>query len=138
MNNFKNLMALTASAVVLTLVTQAAQAAIGSSNAVPSIEQNSMVIAGKGNNRLSNANGTIKPGSLIAVDPSLIKNVPRSERSKLFVINKGYQVEEGVSADDLYIVDEQAGKWEVNRVDNNDRVYLESGNKTVWGLVQQF
>jgi hypothetical protein len=65
--------------------------------------------------------GTLKPGSVLSVDPDEVRGIPKSEARSRFILNKIYRVQEGTTADDLFIVDGKANKWGVENVSEVQR-----------------
>ncbi len=45
-----------------------------------------------------------------------VVGIPKAEARRRFILNKIYRVQEGTTADDLFIVDEKANKWAVEDV----------------------
>ncbi|MDP8932814.1 MAG: hypothetical protein M3N42_01345, partial [Cyanobacteriota bacterium] len=50
------------------------------------------------------------------IDPDEVTGIPKTEARRRFILNKIYRVQEGTTADDLFIVDEKANKWAVENV----------------------
>lgn len=146
MNHFKFLLILTVSAAVLGLGKSGALAGASNiSDTEPSLQLRSVQIAEKSDRNLSNSKGTLKEGSVISVDPDQVTGIPKAEARTRFILNKIYRVQEGTTADDLFIVDEKANKWAVEDVSEatmgpttNSFALIVSGNGRVRALIQQF
>ena len=104
-----------------------------------------MRVAQRDDRNLSNSKGTLKEGSAISIDPDEVTGIPKTEARRLFILNKIYRVQEGTTADDLFIVDEKANKWAVEDVSEATEgattrsvAQIVSGNGRVWALIQKF
>lgn len=144
MNYCQLLLILTASAVVLGMEARVAQAQAWNNSQVMSkqFQQLSFV---KGDRNLTSSKGTLKEGSVISIDPDQVTGIPKAEARRRFILNKIYRVQEGTTADDLFIVDEKANKWAVENVSDATEgattlsvAMLVSGKGRVWALNQQF
>ena len=146
MNHFKLLLILTAFAAVLGLGKNGALAGASNiSETEPSLQLRSVRVAQMDDRNLSNSKGTLKEGSAISVDPDDVVGIPKAEARRRFILNKIYRVQEGTTADDLFIVDEKANKWVVEDVSEptagattNSVAQIVSGNGRVWALIQKF
>ncbi|MEG4342788.1 hypothetical protein QUB70_05770 [Microcoleus sp. A003_D6] len=146
MNHFKLLLILTASAAVLGLGKSGALAGASNiSDTEPSLPIHSVRLAQRETRNLSNTKGTLKEGSAISIDPDEVTGIPKAEARQRFILNKIYRVQEGTTADDLFIVDEKANKWAVEDVSEatmgpttNSVAQIVSGNGRVWALIQKF
>lgn len=145
-NNFKVLLILTACAAVLGLGKSGALAAVSNiSETKPCVQLHSLQISEKIDRNLSNSKGTLKEGSALSVDPDEVTGIPKAEARQRFILNKIYRVQEGTTADDLFIVDEKANKWAVEDVSDatmgpttHSVALMVSGNGRVWALIQMF
>ncbi|MEP6487676.1 hypothetical protein NDI43_04365 [Microcoleus vaginatus GB2-A3] len=145
-NYFKLLLILTVSAAVLGLGKSGALAAVWNiSKTEPGLQLHSLQIAEKSDRNLSNSKGTLKEGSALSIDPDEVTGIPKAEARQRFILNKIYRVQEGTTADDLFIVDEKANKWAVEDVseategaNTNSVAQIVSGNGRVWALIQKF
>jgi len=145
-NHFKLLLILTAFAAVLGLGKNGALAGASNiSETEPSLQLRSVRVAQMDDRNLSNSKGTLKEGSAISVDPDDVVGIPKAEARRRFILNKIYRVQEGTTADDLFIVDEKANKWVVEDVSEptagattNSVAQIVSGNGRVWALIQKF
>jgi hypothetical protein len=143
---FNSLVIFTVLAAVLSLGKTGALAAVGNiSKTEHSLQFYSVQIAEKSGRNLSNSKGTLKEGSVISVDPDEVTGLPKAEARARFILNKIYRVEEGTTADDLFIVDEKANKWAVEDVSDategattHSVARIVSGNGRVWALIQKF
>lgn len=146
MSYFKLLLILTAFTAVLGLGKSAALAALGN---ISEIQQSSQIhrlqIAAKTDRNLSNSKGTLKAGSALSIDPDEVTGIPKAEARRRFILNKIYRVQEGTTADDLFIVDEKANKWAVEDVSDategattHSVAQIVSGSGRVWALIQKF
>lgn len=146
MNNVKRLLILTASAALLGLGAPEAIANLSNlSDRVQGDRPSSAQVAAKTERNLSNSKGTLKEGSVLSIDPDEVTGIPKAEARRRFILNKIYRVEEGTTADDLFIVDETASKWAVEDVSDatmgattNSVALMVSGNGKVWALIQKF
>lgn len=146
MNYFKFLLILTVSAAVLGLGKSGALAAVWNiSENEPGLPIHSVRVAQRDDRNLSNSKGTLKEGSALSVDPDEVTGIPKAEARQRFILNKIYRVQEGTTADDLFIVDEKATKWAVEDVSEatmgpttNSVAQIVSGNGRVWALIQKF
>ncbi|MEG5048765.1 hypothetical protein [Microcoleus sp. B4-C1] len=146
MNHFKFLLILTISAAVLGLGKSGALAAVWNiSENEPGLQLHGVQVAQRDDRNLSNSKGTLKEGSAISVDPDDVVGIPKAEARRRFILNKIYRVQEGTTADDLFIVDEKANKWAVEDVSEatmgpttNSVAQIVSGNGRVWALIQKF
>ncbi|MEG3927569.1 MULTISPECIES: hypothetical protein [unclassified Microcoleus] len=146
MNYFKFLLILTISAAVLGLGKSGALAAVWNiSENEPGLQIHSVRVAQREERNLSNSKGTLKEGSAISIDPDEVTGIPQAEARQRFILNKIYRVQEGTTADDLFIVDEKANKWAVEDVSEatmgpttNSVAQIVSGNGRVWALIQKF
>ena len=146
-NYFKLLLVLGASVAVLGLGKSRAVAAVWNiSETEPCLQLHNLRVAQRGDDRnLTNSKGTLKEGSAISIDPDEVRGIPKAEARRRFILNKIYRVQEGTSADDLFIVDEKANKWAVEDVSDatmgpitRSLALMVSGNGRVWALIQQF
>ncbi|MEG3838458.1 hypothetical protein [Microcoleus sp. Z1_C3] len=146
MNYFKFLLILTISAAVLGLGKSGALAAVWNiSENEPGLQIHGVRVAQRDDRNLSNSKGTLKEGSAISVDPDDVVGIPKAEARRRFILNKIYRVQEGTTAEDLFIVDEKANKWAVEDVSeatmgptSNSVAQIVSGNGRVWALIQKF
>ncbi|WP_370589568.1 hypothetical protein [Tychonema sp. LEGE 07203] len=146
MNPFKLLLILTAFAAVMGLEKSGAVAALSSISEIePCLQLHSLQIAEKSDRNLSNSKGTLKEGSALSLDPDEVTGIPKAEARQRFILNKIYRVQEGTTADDLFIVDEKANKWAVEDVSDatmgpttHSVALMVSGNGKVWALIQMF
>ncbi|MEG4169015.1 MULTISPECIES: hypothetical protein [unclassified Microcoleus] len=145
MNHFKFLLILMAFAAVLGLEKSVALAGVLNISERESCVQIHSLQAEKSDRNLSNSKGTLKEGSAISVDPDDVVGIPKAEARQRFILNKIYRVQEGTTADDLFIVDEKANKWAVEDVSEatmgpttNSVAQIVSGNGRVWALIQKF
>ncbi|MEG4305994.1 hypothetical protein [Microcoleus sp. D3_18a_C4] len=146
MNYFKFLLILTISAAVLGLGKSGALAAVWNiSENEPGLQIHGVQVAQRDDRNLSNSKGTLKEGSAISIDPDEVTGIPQAEARQRFILNKIYRVQEGTTADDLFIVDEKANKWAVEDVSEatmgpttNSVAQIVSGNGRVWALIQKF
>lgn len=146
MNNFKHFAILTVFAALLGLEVNDAIATISNlSDSVPSDLPRSAQVAAKTQPNLTNSKGTLKEGSAISIDPDGVTGIPKAEARRRFILNKIYRLQEGTSADDLFIVDEKATKWAVEDVSDatmgpitRSVALMVSGDGKVWALIQQF
>ncbi|MEG4272479.1 MULTISPECIES: hypothetical protein [unclassified Microcoleus] len=146
MNYFKFLLILTISAAVLGLGKSGALAAVWNiSENEPGLQIHGVRVAQRDDRNLSNSKGTLKEGSAISVDPDDVVGIPKAEARRRFILNKIYRVQEGTTAEDLFIVDEKANKWAVEDVSEatmgpttNSVAQIVSGNGRVWALIQKF
>ncbi|WP_368670076.1 hypothetical protein [Microcoleus sp. LEGE 07076] len=145
MNNLKILLILTACAAVLGLGKSGALAVSNISETKPCVQLHSLQIAEKSDRNLSNSKGTLKEGSVLSVDPDEVTGIPKAEARQRFILNKIYRVQEGTTADDLFIVDEKANKWAVEDVSDatmgpttHSVALMVSGKGQVWALIQMF
>lgn len=146
MNHFKFLLILTAFAAVLGLGKSGALAAVlNFSETEPGLQLHGVRVAQRDDRNLSNSKGTLKEGSAISVDPDDVVGIPKAEARRRFILNKIYRVQEGTTAEDLFIVDEKANKWAVEDVSEatmgpttNSVAQIVSGNGRVWALIQKF
>ena len=74
-----------------------------------------------------------------------VVGIPKAEARRRFILNKIYRVQEGTTADDLFMVDEKANKWAVEDVSEatagatpNSVAQIVSGNGRVWAPIQKF
>ncbi|HSF74275.1 MAG TPA: hypothetical protein VLA84_10800 [Microcoleus sp.] len=145
-NHFKILLILTAFAAVLGWEKSGALAAVlNISETEPCVQLHSLQIAEKIDRNLTNSKGTLKEGSALSIDPDEVTGIPKAEARQRFILNKIYRVQEGTTADDLFIVDEKATKWAVEDVSEatmgpttNSVAQIVSGNGRVWALIQKF
>ncbi|MBW3584951.1 MAG: hypothetical protein KY448_03645 [Cyanobacteria bacterium 0813] len=145
-NHFKFLLILTVSAAVLGLGKSGALATVWNiSETEPCLQLHSVRVAQRDDRNLSNSKGTLKEGTAISVDPDDVVGIPKAEARRRFILNKIYRVQEGTTAEDLFIVDEKANKWAVEDVSEatkgattNSVAQIVSGNGRVWALIQQF
>ncbi|WP_242722211.1 hypothetical protein [Microcoleus vaginatus] len=122
MNHFKLLLILTAFVAVLGLEKSGALAAVWNiSETDPGLQLHSLQIAEKSDRNLSNSKGTLKEGSAISIAPDEVIGIPKAEARQRFILNKIYRVQEGTTADDLFIVDEKANTWAVEDVSEATR-----------------
>lgn len=146
MNPFKPLLILTVFAALLSLGTNRAIANISNlSDRVQGDRPSSAQAAAQTERNLSNSKGTLKEGSVLSIDPDEVTGIPKAEARRRFILNKIYRVEEGTTADDLFIVDEKANKWAVEDVSEatmgattRSVALMVSGNGKVWALIQKF
>ncbi|MEG4488217.1 hypothetical protein [Microcoleus sp. D2_18a_B4] len=146
MNYFKFLLILTISAAVLGLGKSGALAAVWNiSENEPGLQIHGVQVAQRDDRNLSNSKGTLKEGSAISVDPDDVVGIPKAEARRRFILNKIYRVQEGTTAEDLFIVDEKANKWAVEDVSEategattHSVAQIVSGNGRVWALIQKF
>ncbi|MEP6516882.1 hypothetical protein [Microcoleus vaginatus] len=146
MNNFKLLLILTAFAGVLGLGKSGAVAAVSNiSETEAGFQLHGVRVAQRDDRNLSNSKGTLKEGSALSIDPDEVTGIPKAEARQRFILNKIYRVQEGTTADDLFIVDEKATKWAVEDVSEatmgpttNSVAQIVSGNGRVWALIQKF
>jgi len=110
-----------------------------------SLQFSSVQIAENSGRNFSSSKGTLKEGSVISVDPDEVTGIPKAEARARFILNKIYRVQEGTTADDLFIVDEKANKWAVEDVSDatmgpttNSVAQIVSGNGRVWAMIQKF
>ncbi|MBD1883866.1 hypothetical protein [Microcoleus vaginatus] len=145
-NYFKFLLILTVSAAVLGLGKSGVLAAVWNiSKTEPGLQLHSLQIAEKSDRNLTNSKGTLKEGSALSIDPDEVTGISKAEARQRFILNKIYRVQEGTTADDLFIVDEKATKWAVEDVSEatmgpttNSVAQIVSGNGRVWALIQKF
>ncbi|WP_333211676.1 hypothetical protein [Microcoleus sp. S36b_A4] len=145
-NPFKFLLILTVSAAVLGLGKSGAVAAISNISEIePGLQLHGVRVAQRDDRNLSNSKGTLKEGSALSIDPDEVTGIPKAEARQRFILNKIYRVQEGTTADDLFIVDEKANKWAVEDVSEatmgpttNSVAQIVSGNGRVWALIQKF
>ena len=143
-NHFKLLLILTASAAVLGFGKSAAVAAVWNiSETEPFLQFHSLQIVEKSGRNLTNSKGTLKEGSALSIDPDEVTGIPKAEARRRFILNKIYRVQEGTTADDLFIVDEKANKWAVDDVSEategattHSVAQIVSGNGRVGALIQ--
>ena len=71
--------------------------------------------------------------------------IPKAEARRRFILIKIYLVQEGTTADDLFIVYEKANKGAVEDVSEptagattNSVTHIVSGNGRVWAPIQKF
>ncbi|MEG3934169.1 MULTISPECIES: hypothetical protein [unclassified Microcoleus] len=146
MNYFKFLLILTISAAVLGLGRSGALAAVWNiSENEPGLQIHGVRVAQRDDRNLSNSKGTLKEGSAISVDPDDVVGIPKAEARQRFILNKIYRVQEGTTAEDLFIVDEKANKWAVEDVSEategattHSVAQIVSGDGRVWALIQKF
>lgn len=146
MNHFKLLLILTAFAAVVGLEKSGALAAVWNiSETDPGLQIHSVRVAQRDDRNLTNSKGTLKEGSTLSIDPDEVTGIPKAEARQRFILNKIYRVQEGTTADDLFIVDEKANKWAVEDVSEatmgpttNSVAQIASGNGRVWALIQKF
>ncbi|WP_333157407.1 hypothetical protein [Microcoleus sp. B9-D4] len=146
MNYFNFLLIFTISAAVLGSGKSGALAAVWNiSETEPGLHLHSVRVAQGVERNLSNSKGTLKEGSAISIDPDDVVGIPKAEARQRFILNKIYRVQEGTTADDLFIVDEKANKWAVEDVSEatmgpttNSVAQIVSGNGRVWALIQKF
>ncbi|MEG5017915.1 MULTISPECIES: hypothetical protein [unclassified Microcoleus] len=146
MNHFKFLLILTISAAVLGLGKSGALAAVWNiSENEPGLQIHGVQVAQRDDRNLSNSKGTLKEGSALSIAPDEVTGIPQAEARQRFILNKIYRVQEGTTADDLFIVDEKANKWAVEDVSEatmgpttNSVAQIVSGNGRVWALIQKF
>ncbi|MEG4990102.1 hypothetical protein QUB08_30860 [Microcoleus sp. BR0-C5] len=104
MNPFNFLLILTVSAAVLGLGKSGALAAVWNiSETEPCLQIHSVRVAQRDDRNLSNSTGTLKEGSAISIDPDEVTGIPKAEARARFILNKIYRVQEGTTADDLFI-----------------------------------
>ncbi|MEG4086031.1 hypothetical protein [Microcoleus sp. POL10_C6] len=145
-NPFKFLLILTVSAAVLGWGKSGAVAAISNISEIePRLQLHGVRVAQRDDRNLSNSKGTLKEGSALSIDPDEVTGIPKAEARQRFILNKIYRVQEGTTADDLFIVDEKANKWAVEDVSEatmgpttNSVAQIVSGNGRVWALIQKF
>ncbi|MEG5037390.1 MULTISPECIES: hypothetical protein [unclassified Microcoleus] len=145
-NYFKFLLTLTISAAVLGLGKSGALATVlNISETEPCLQIHGVRVSQRDDRNLSNSKGTLKEGSAISVDPDDVVGIPKAEARRRFILNKIYRVQEGTTAEDLFIVDEKANKWAVEDVyeatmgaTTNSVAQIVSGNGRVWALIQKF
>ena len=145
-NQFKSLLILTASAALLGLeVNEAIAKASNISASRPDSQLHSVQVAEKSERNLSNSKGTLQVGSAISIDPDEVRGIPKAEARRRFILNKIYRVQEGTTADDLFIVDEKANKWVVKDVlyatedaTNKSAALIVSCNANVWAVIENF
>jgi hypothetical protein len=145
-NHFKFLLTLTISAAVLGSGKSGALATVlNISETEPCLQIHGVWVAQRDDRNLSNSKGTLKEGSAISVDPDDVVGIPKAEARRRFILNKIYRVQEGTTAEDLFIVDEKATKWAVEDVSEatmgattNSVAQIVSGKGRVWPLIQQF
>lgn len=145
-NQFKSLLILTASAALLGLeVNEAIAKASNISASRPDSQLHSVQVAEKSDRNLTNSKGTLKEGSAISIDPDEVRGIPKAEARRRFILNKIYRVQEGTTADDLFIVDEKANKWVVKDVlhatedaTNKSAALIVSCNANVWAVIENF
>ncbi len=146
MNFFKSWLILTASAALLGLEVHGA---IGNSSNIspttPNLQIHAIHIAKSNKPNLSNSKGTLKIGSAISIDPNDVTGISKAEAKKRFILNKIYRLQEGTSADNLFIVDEKATKWAVENISDatmgpitRSVALMVSGDGKVWALIQKF
>lgn len=143
---FKPLLILTAFAAVLGLGKTGALATVSNiSETEPCLQLHGVRVAQREERNLTNSKGTLKEGSAISIDPDQVTGIPKAEARRRFILNKIYRVQEGTTADDLFIVDEKANKWAVENVSDategattHSLAQIVSGNGRVWALIQQF
>ncbi|WP_333351663.1 hypothetical protein [Microcoleus sp. B3-A4] len=146
MNHFKFFLILSVSAAVLGLGKSGVLAAVSNiSETEPGLQLHGVRVAQRDDRNLSNSKGTLKEGSVLSVDPDEVTGIPKAEAQQRFIVNKIYRVQEGTTADDLFIVDEKATKWAVEDVSEatmgattNSFALIVSGNRRVRALIQQF
>jgi hypothetical protein len=145
-NYFNFLLILTVSAAVLGLGKSGALAAVSNiSDTEHCLQLHGVRVAQRDDRNLSNSKGTLKEGSALSVDPDDVVGIPKAEARRRFILNKIYRVQEGTTADDLFIVDEKANKWAVENVSEatmgpttHSVAEIVSGNGRVWALIQKF
>ncbi|MEG4627045.1 hypothetical protein Q5691_22525 [Microcoleus sp. w1-18aA5] len=145
-NPFNFLLILTVSAAVLGLGKSGAVAAISNISEIePGLQLHGVRVAQRDDRNLSNSKGTLQEGSALSIDPDEVTGIPKAEARQRFILNKIYRVQEGTTADDLFIVDEKANKWAVEDVSEatmgpttNSVAQIVSGNGRVWALIQKF
>ncbi|MEG4252871.1 hypothetical protein [Microcoleus sp. Pol10D4] len=105
----------------------------------------SVRVAQRDDRNLSNSKGTLKEGSAISIDPDEVTGIPKAEARARFILNKIYRVQEGTTAEDLFIVDEKATKWTLEDVSEatmgattNSVAQIVLGKGRVWALIQKF
>lgn len=146
MHYFNFLVIFTILAAVLSLGQTGALAAVGNvSETEHSLQFPSVQVAEKSGRDFSNSKGTLKEGSVISVDPDEVTGIPKAEARARFILNKIYRIQEGTTADDLFIVDEKANKWAVEDISDATEgattvsvAQIVSGNGRVWALIQKF
>lgn len=146
MNNFKHFAILIVFAAAIGLAAKEAIATVSNlSDSVPSDRPRSAQVAAKTQPNLTNSKGTLKEGSAISIDPDEVTGIPKSEARRRFILNKIYRVQEGTTADDLFIVDEKANKWVVKDVlyatedaTNKSAALIVSCNANVWAVIENF
>jgi hypothetical protein len=145
-HHFKFLLILTVSAAVLGSGKSGALAAVWNiSETEPCLQLHGVRVAQRDDRNLSNSKGTLKQGSVLSIDPDEVTGIPKAEAQQRFILNKIYRVQEGTTAEDLFIVDEKATKWAVEDVSEatvgdttNSVAQIVSGNGRVWALIQKF
>ncbi|MFB8798762.1 MAG: hypothetical protein U7126_32065 [Microcoleus sp.] len=145
-NYWKTWVILTASATLLGWQAYGAIASVSNlSYPVPRERPGHPQVAGKTQPNLSNSKGTLKEGSAISIDPDEVTGIPKAEANQRFILNKIYRIQEGTTANDLFIVDEKANKWAVEDVSEatmgpttHSVAQIVSGNGRVWAPIQQF
>lgn len=146
LNQFKSLLILTARAALLGLeVNEAIAKALNISASLPDSQRHSVQVAEKIDRNLTNSKGTLKEGSAISIDPDEVTGIPKSEARRRFILNKIYRIQEGTTADDLFIVDDKANKWVVKDVlyatedaTNKSAALIVSCNANVWAVIENF
>ena len=104
MNHFKLLLILMGFAAVLGLEKSGALAAVSNiSETEPCLQLHGVRVAQKEERNLTNSKGTLKEGSVLSVDPDEVTGIPKAEARTRFILNKIYRVQEGTTADDLFI-----------------------------------
>ena len=104
MNHFKFLLILTAFAAVLGLGKSGALAAVSNiSETEAGLQLHGVRVAQRDDRNLSNSKGTLKEGSALSIDPDEVTGIPKAEARQRFILNKIYRVQEGTTADDLFI-----------------------------------
>jgi len=145
-NQFNSLLILTASAALLGLeVNEAIAKASNISASRPDSQLHRVQVAKKTERNFKTSKGTLKAGSVLSVDPDQVRGIPKADARRRFILNKIYRVQEGTSADDLFIVDEKANKWGVENVSDatmgpttHSLAEIVSGKGKVWALIQKF
>ncbi len=143
---FKPLLILTVFAAVLGLGKSGGLAAEWNiSETEPCLQLHNVQIAKKTDRNFKTSKGTLKPGSVLSVDPDEVRGIPKADARRRFILNKIYRVQEGTSADDLFIVDQKANKWAVENVSDatmgattHSVAEIVSGKGKVWALIQKF
>ncbi|TAE79177.1 MAG: hypothetical protein EAZ83_22395 [Oscillatoriales cyanobacterium] len=146
MNYFKPLLIFTAFAAVVGLGKTVAIAAVWNiSETELSLPLHRVQIAAKSDRNFKTSKGTLKPGSVLSVDPDEVRGIPKAEARRRFILNKIYRVQEGTTADDLFIVDDKANKWVVKDVlsatedaTNKSAALIVSCNANVWAVIENF